>query len=104
MKAELLLLGILDPMRGGGCEGNRGGEGGDKGPPSPVLPFTNTSQYLGSREEEWLAEKLGKAAEQLCYYRWVLMKDHVSTRQKRKNHIKSGKKNDIYKSLGMKGT
>lgn len=52
-------------------------------------------------EEKWLVGKLGKPSEQLCYYRWVLMKKHVFTRQKRKNSIKS-RKNDLHKSLGMK--
>lgn len=65
------------------CEGSREGEGGDR---STVTgsPFTSTRDGLGGRREEQLACKLGKAAEQLSYYRWVLMKDHVFTRQKRK--------------------
>ena len=47
-------------------------------------PFTSICGGLGSREEVELAGKLGKAEEQLCYYRWVLMKDHMFARQKRK--------------------
>lgn len=75
-----------------------GREGGVKGRSSLCTPahtggFSKTqADCLGGTEKEWLAGKLGKGSEQLCYYRWVLMKEHVFTRQKRKNGIKSRKK------------
>lgn len=53
---------------------------------------------IGSGEEEWLVGELGRASEQLCYYRWVLLKEHVFIRQKGKNGIKGSRGNDIYGS------